>query len=499
MKKITIITIIAILLTCLFAAGCGDDNGGNSNNGGGGGPSQYEGKLLILQAYGSSETAAGATHSFVELYNTTSSEIDLDGISLYYADGIRGLEITEDWEWERISLKGKIPAGGSFLILGPNQGSTSARYKIEEKHGKDYGDINDNSFILSNRSFKAAIIEGSAVLGMQNPFNTDGEGKKVDGYIDMVGAANDPEHATNPDNIFGYETAPARCSASEAVRRKNLTDTDDNSADFIAARYAKGSTGMSNEMLEVRYPRNSKAGKWDPFAEPAQPPPPPPGTEMLMILQANTYGNANNTTDGSGFPRSLVELYNNTNEAIDLTADNYYLHIGDAADWTYAIKLTGSIPARCSFLIVDNTMPEVTGGNGNMNATPRAPLPVADQSYNFIISNDGFKIALLRNQTTLSVANPFTEVGLSNDYIDMLGVGTASQNTNGYETARFANQSRPRVPRRMTLDDTNNNSVDFGDVDYRNTNPISNEVLLKVWPRNSAAGAWDPITGDAIN
>ncbi|MCL2196891.1 MAG: hypothetical protein FWB77_04685, partial [Treponema sp.] len=350
----------------------------------------------------------------------------------------------------------------------------------------NYGDINDPNFSLGNRSFKVALIEGSSILSMQNPFDVDGNGKKVSGYIDMAGSVNNP-NAAAPDHIFGYETAPARNSASEAIRRKNLTDTDDNSADFIAARYAKDSGGMTNEMLEVRYPRNSSAGSWDPFAEPASPPPPPPGTEMLMILQANTYGNGNNTTDGSGFPRSLVELYNNTNEAIDLTADNYYLHIGDAADWTYAIQLTGSIPARCSFLIVTTNMTEV-------NATPRSTLPTPDQEYDFIIANNNFKIALIRNQATLSVANPFTEASLSGDYIDMFGVGT----TNGFETAVAKNQSRPRVPRRTTLDDTNNNSVDFGDVDYRNTNPISNDVLLKVWPRNAAAGAWNPITGEAI-
>jgi len=274
MKKINISVLTAIIMVfaSLFLFSCDEDSNKEKK------PtvSQYEGKLLVLQAYGSSSSAAGVTHSFVELYNTTNAAIDLSGISLYYADGISGINISEDMEWERIALTGTIPAGGSFLVLGPNQGSASARYKIEEKHGANYGDINDPNFILSNRSFKAAVIEGSAKLNTQNPFDVDGKGTKVSGYIDMVGAANNPA-AANPDNIFGYESSPTRNSASEAARRKNLKDTNDNSEDFIAARYAKDSGGMTNEMLEVRYPRNSKAGKWDPFAEPAPPPPPPPG------------------------------------------------------------------------------------------------------------------------------------------------------------------------------------------------------------------------------
>jgi len=99
----------------------------------------------------------------------------------------------------------------------------------------------------------------------------DGNGSKANGYIDMVGAANDLSHATNPDNIFGFETAPTRCSASEAVRRKDLNDTDNNSVDFISARYSID--GMTNEEVEARRPRNSNAGEWDPFYEPKEPEP----------------------------------------------------------------------------------------------------------------------------------------------------------------------------------------------------------------------------------
>jgi hypothetical protein len=447
-------------------------------------------KLLILQAYGSSDSAAGVSHSFVELYNTTDAAIPLSGITLYYADGTRGLpKADKDENWNKLALTGLIPAKASYLILGPKQ-SSSGRYQIPE----DSGDINDSDFTLGNRSFKVALIRNADTLVEQNPFNMDGNGAKAAGYIDMVGSANDPDNETNPDQILGFETAPARNSASVTVRRTSLSDTDNNGDDFESLDYRVWSAGnpdrMTAELLEVRKPRNSGDGAWDPFAEPL---PPPEGTERLMILQANTYGNDNG--GGGGFGKSLVELYNNTNTAIDFNTDTYYVHIGDGTTWTSAIKLVGILPARSSFLIVTTKATEV-------NLTPRAELPVADQEADFAIANNAFKVALLKNQATLSVDNPFSEASLSADYVDMLGVGNATgTNINGYETAN-ASTSRPQGPRRTSLADTDNNKEDFAQVDYRGiqtgSNGMPDEELLKFWPRNTAAGPWNPMTGESL-
>jgi hypothetical protein len=204
-----------------------------------------------------------------------------------------------------------------------------------------------------------------------------------------------------------------------------------------------------------------------------------------MILQANTYGN--NNGGAAGFAKSLVELYNNTDAAIDLNAGNYYLHIGTATAWTNQIKLTGTIPSKCSYLIV-------TTNAGEVNATPRAALPAADQQADFVIANTNFKIALLKNQSSvLSVDNPFGEASLSSDYVDMLGTGTA----NGCEK-EAASASRPQCPRRISLEDTDNNKTDFAQADYRGytgSNGMADTELYKFWPRNSAAGAWNPKTG----
>ncbi|MCL2174906.1 MAG: hypothetical protein FWB73_02560 [Treponema sp.] len=712
MKKTKIIffAIIAIFITGLFMISCTgnipeskqEETDDDEND-------QPAGGILILQAYASSSGAAGATHSFVELYNTSKEAIELDGIFLYFADGHKQGAGT-DSQWDRITLTGTIPAEGSFLIMGPKQNNTlagtagAARYQIED----DYGDIIDPNFTISNRAFKAALIKGTIDLNarnIQNPFDTDGEGTKVKGYIDMVGAVNDP--AAN-DAVLGFETAPARCSASEAVRRKNLTDTDNNQGvsekfpdgkgDFDSIRYSQD--GIGDELLELRKPRNSSEGKWNPFEEPPPPENPttagekseyagkllilqagastdgaitrsfvelynntdaaidlntfslqygavgvnwnvinltgtipakgsylitgslgeitddsrlyfedadqtvdafalsnngfkvalmenqnkltvenpfamtegtaadyvdmlgafnnsassvdafettaftaiskqaaarrksltdsdnnqtdferidyrtsgvneirfdqvkprysadgewspfpkinldwPTGTPKLMILQANTHGNA----DG-GFSKSLVELYNNTNVNINLDTDGYYLHIGENATpgWTNVFKLTGTIPAYSSFVIISNNTAGTT--------TPRTTMPAADREYDFVLTNSGFKVALMINQSALlTVANPFTEVSLSDDYIDMLGV---TNTATGFETA-FANQSKPQLTRRNSLTDTNNNSVDFSRIDIRST-AMQDSELYKYWPRNSASGAWNPMTGDSI-
>jgi hypothetical protein len=231
-----------------------------------GAPDALAGKLLILQAYGSSNDAAGVSHPFVELYNNSDAAINLKGISLFYADGtsVSGGALpntnTEDRNWKSIPLSGTLPAKTSFLISGAKQNKTG-RLQIND----NYGDMNVSGFTISNRAFKIALIRNrNNDLTRQNPFDMDGNGAKAQGYIDMLGAAN--EYAADGsarDRIFGFETAPARNSASEAVRRLSLVDTDDNSADFASIRYAAG--GISDEQLEIFRPRNRVFGSWEPF------------------------------------------------------------------------------------------------------------------------------------------------------------------------------------------------------------------------------------------
>jgi len=446
--------------------------------------SAHAGKLLILQIGASADDENNISHSFVELYNAGTASINLSGFTLQYAAGTKAAGGADrDGKWEKIDLSGTIEAGRSFLILGAKR-STSANPALNI--AANYGDMNIGTFKLDNRAVKVALIQSANLLTVQNPFNMDGSGGKAAGYVDMIGVIND-----NTDQILGWEgsaadkpagTSTFRITKQMGVRRTSLTDSDVNKNDFATVTYA----GLPPARKEIMRPKNRANGSWDPFAEPAV----DDGSPKLMILQANTHGN--NNGGAAGFAKSLVELYNNTDSPIDLGTGNYYLHIGGVSSntdsWTNVIKLQGTIPAYSSFLVVSN--------NSTSNATPRAVLPAADQEADFVLSNDGFKVAIMRNQSaTLSVANPFGEASLSADYVDMLGVGNS---TNGFETAR-ASASRPQGPRRTSLTDTDNNNADFATVDYRGiqtgSNGMPNDQLYKYWPRNSTSGAWNPITG----
>jgi len=464
-------------------------------------PSPYAGTLLIFQAYGGNN-ANGVTHHFVELYNKGAATINLDGYSLQYAAASTSAT-TAEGDWNVIPLTGSIPAGCSYLILGQKNPVQTQRIIIADGSGN----INDNNFVLSNNGFKLALIHSTKKLTVANPFRMNGAGEKAAGYVDMVGASN----TFNNNIITGYEgpaplTALPRNSAQEGIRRINLTDTDVNTTDFTSVRYtqnrAANANGIDNYEIPFYTPKNVAAGAWDPL-DPPEPPPPSQGTPMLMILQANIRGNDNglpNSPTGGGFARSLVELYNNTDEAIDLS--DYSLHIGQVDTWYTRVQLSKTIPAQSSFLIVSNA-PESAY---SINATPRASLPAADLEANFIIGlnaagNDvgnSWKIALMVNQPTLlTVANPFTDVSLTANYVDMLGVGNNTSGITGFEGAR-ASGSAPQPPRRISLTDTDNNSTDFAQADLRGrtgSNGKDDDQLFKIWPRNSTMGAWDPITG----
>ncbi len=295
------------------------------------------GKLIILQAYGNAvvdegmndSSPAGASHSFIELYNISEEDINLEGISLYFANGTRSIEVTEDKAWESIALTGTIPAKGSFLVLGAKHTDLSdTRYTIPD----DTGDINDADLQLSRRAFKAALIKGSAELTVQNPF-TDNKGKPVSGYIDMAGSANSYEVE---DLIFGFETFPARNSASAAIRRQNLLDTDDNSADFVEARYA--ADGFTKEELEVRKPRNSSAGAWDPFAEPE--PVDTSGTDYTKLVL--------NEVNGVKFQK-WFEIYNTGDVEINLEGVKAYYDNAKGYKLSWTFTEDDVIPAKGYF------------------------------------------------------------------------------------------------------------------------------------------------------
>jgi hypothetical protein len=228
-----------------------------------------------------------------------------------------------------------------------------------------------------------------------------------------------------------------------------------------------------------------------PQGEDVEPEPAEPSNE-LFILQANSQGNANGLA--AGFPLTVIELYNNSDTPINLAHYTLFAGVNNNSalnnGWTVSVEFNSVefntiIPAKSSYLIV----------GGGINGTPRAALLKPDFEASTISLNAApisgvFKLALMRGRAPLTEADPRDH---EDRYIDMLVVGNAAGITNG-----VAERSTPQGPRRTSLVERK-----YEQVDYRGqlapatlaTIGMPDNELYKFWPRNSAAGPWDPISG----
>lgn len=216
--------------------------------------------LLINQVYGGGKDAA-CSHHFVELYNTTDKPMNLEGVSLYGAT-------YKAPQWQHVPLKGVIPAKCSYLIRGTT--STNSIVSI------DNYDLQCN--LKLDKAMKVFLIKSTDpnyLDGIPNPWNADGAFHTVEGYIDGFGCHGNSGLMGDSlvDTIDGFETeAPGGgdpgtdkvgCggnSKQTSMRRINFADTDVNSEDFEALRYANFNI---DETLKDKQPRWVAYGPWD--------------------------------------------------------------------------------------------------------------------------------------------------------------------------------------------------------------------------------------------
>jgi len=229
------------------------------------------GKVLILQVFGTgSNTDAGVSHSFIELYNKSNEPADLTGYSLQYSEG--------GTSWKILKLDGQtIDPGHSFLILGRKRteidpSGVYGLLQLDESHADMVWQDGSNALQMSNKSFKVLLIENTAAITVANPFDIigNGTGIKTDGYVDMLGS-NDNDKTTSIDAfetaVFTGSKGPFLLSKGKSARRIDLIDTDDNNADFEAIEWrqrAGDSNALSPEGFAGLSPRSSKDGPWDP-------------------------------------------------------------------------------------------------------------------------------------------------------------------------------------------------------------------------------------------
>jgi hypothetical protein len=431
----------------------------------------YEGKILILQSYGTGSGSDGAvSHNFVELYNKSQETLNLSGITLQYADGIDRNTAPTDPNWKAISLGGSIAPGRSFLILG-KKNNASGDLQLTDNSG----DINDDNFVMNNHAYKVALVRTAGSIGAVNPFNP-----KMSGYIDMIGAANTDEG----DSIDMYETAPySGISKQKSARRKSLTDTGNNAQDFESVDYR--ANGVTGAVRDTYKPKTHGYGSWNPW-QIAENPPSGDGSDKLMIL--HVYGLKDKNNDRNGATHGFVELYNNTASAIDVSGYSLLYAGNDSySGWTQ-INLTGTIPSRCSYLIRGMSYQTNLGTYVDLSGvTPDVDAP------SLYISNDSFAVVLMSNQSAPAFVNPFgtgDEGTEAEGYVDMVGAHDGESGTDWMpfsETNHISGIGKSKSVRRASLEDTDNNVADFV------IKTLSNTANVQAYtPKTVSAGPYTP-------
>ncbi len=406
--------------------------------------------LLILQVYGIGE--AGGTNSpalsnsFIELYNSTNEELDLEGASLHYSTG--------GSNWSYLALTGTVGANESYLILA-NGYDDFTRSELTE-YDQEW------NITIENKGVKVCLLDNTTRLAVENPFNINGS--TISGYVDMVCATGfgDTIDASEGTYIEGQ-------SKQKSVRRVSLNDTNNNSVDFTVIDFSS----IPDSLLDIYLPNSTKDGSHNPFEGIEQ----VETTNDLVILQV--YGTGSNSD--TPINRSFIELYNKSSSEISLSG--YSLQYIDSEDNLSKLDLEGTIKANSSFLIAGKITSTGTTVNITINDDD------ADMICDWDMNNKVFTIVLLSSTTELTdfdAFNLFKENKL-NSFVDMIGV-----DSDYYETVPATDLSKQKSLRRVSLNDTNNNANDFEIIDYRLDKGLALDELQFLAPKCSLDGKWDP-------
>ncbi|WP_194540523.1 5'-nucleotidase C-terminal domain-containing protein [Paenibacillus sp. JZ16] len=156
-------------------------------------------QVVISQVYGGGgNSGASFTHDFIELFNPTSSPVDLTGWKVRYASATGNFN-------NETPLSGKIEPFAYYLIQQQSNGSAGASLPTAD----DAGTLN-----LSGSNGKVDLV------------NAAGD------RIDLIGYGNATLSETNPTAALSNSTAAIRKELTVGQNDRGR-DTDNNAADFI--------------------------------------------------------------------------------------------------------------------------------------------------------------------------------------------------------------------------------------------------------------------------
>ena len=471
--------------------------------------------VIINQMYGRgfdrenlNNRASAGSHSFVELYNTGTTDVDLKGYSLHAGNN-------SDWNG-LLELNGTIPAKHSFLVRVNHQPANSALSPnliiTDFDQAWPVNAFSSTRIGFDNKNLKVLLKYGTASLGeVTNPFNTDGTGRKVEGYVDMLAVSGNDSY---PQGVNAFETsstkrpAPTEFSGlydtvfgqsrQKAARRKFFTDTNDSYDDVKIIDYR--ANRLSAAGLAAYRPRSLKDAVWTNIDDRV-------GHIGHLIIN-QIYGRG--TQDEAAATHSFIELYNPTNSRITLTGWSLQSGEPGSAAWDVLelnLKTNNWIEPRHSALILIKNA-------SALDSTSRLRFADSDadqiwevcavKNTPVILRTNGIKVALMKNTAQITVANPFASSALAQHYVDMIGITGNNNNTpliDGRENdalGQSQGNSRQRAARRNGFADTDNNLDDIENIDYRlfwideegeerGTHPFEFELFR---PRNRAFGQW---------
>lgn len=235
------------------------------------------------------DKAQACSHSFIELYNPTSSDVDLSGWSVQistssYYNSNQPIS-TQGGKWAVLPLTGTVKAHSSYLVRAGVTGSAAPFATIAA------GD-QEWAMPISSKGLSVALMSNATTLTANvNPFDNAAHAPSAAGYVDMLSVSGND--STADERAFACEdTATPSGSKQKAIRRMAFTDADHN-ATVDDAPY-----GVSADTQLIAYntidagfiawarPRNSGDGAWAASAMP-----PALETTVLSTTTANCLTN----------------------------------------------------------------------------------------------------------------------------------------------------------------------------------------------------------------
>lgn len=476
--------------------------------------------LVISQVYGGGGNS-GATlkNDFIEIFNPTSSTIDVSGWSVQYASSSGNT-------WQATNLSGSIAPGHYYLVQEAKGSGGTVNLPTPDASG---------SIGMSGTSGKVALVKSTTAISGVCPL-----GGNVIDFVGFGSSANCSE-GSGPTATLSNTTAALRAN-------DGCTDTDNNSSDFATgtpnprnsaspAHLCSGGPSLTVSVnaganasepstpgtfiitlsapapaggVTVNYIVGGSATAGSDYAGAAGPgsvtipegltsaallfsiidDAAAEGTETIDILltgatngytvattiaeinlldndaagAANVvinqvYGGGGNS--GATYTNDFIELYNNENVAVNLDGWSVqYLKADGTGTWS-TTPLSGMILAHGFYLVQE------AKGNGGSTA-----LPTPDAIGSLGLSSTTGKVLLSNSITAQSGENPS-----GTSVIDKVGYGSSAT---GFETAAAPGTVNATAVRRVTDGvDHDDNSTDF----------IATEPL----PRNSPYTTTAPV------